>query len=95
MNTYGSKAVKCLLMLHLFVALTLFIVAIRGGDLKMDTKTFIGAYSKKQTDMLFWAAVLLIIASVVIALCLFYQVYNMITYGVNATSYSRVSVGGY
>lgn len=89
MNTYGSKAVKCLLSLHLFVALTLFVVAIRGGDLNMKESNSFG-YNKKQNDMLFWAAVLLIIASAVIGLCLFYQVYNMINYGVNASPLSRV-----
>lgn len=86
MATYGGQALKCLVALHLFIALTLVVVSFRGGTLKAyDPEE---AYAtEKQASLLFWSAVLLIVASVVIGLNLAVKTYGMLVYGVRAKAY--------
>jgi len=80
---------KCLVALHLFVAFTLVVVSFRGGTLRAwkEDDPEISGLNEKQASLLFWAAVLLIIASVVIGLKLAMKTYNMIVYGANARPY--------
>ena len=80
---------KCLVALHLFIAFTLVVVSFRGGTLKAwkAGDPDVGGLTEKQASMLFWAAVLLIVASVVIGLKLAMKTYDVIIYGVNARPY--------
>ena len=86
MATYGGQALKCLVALHLFIALTLVVVSFRSGTLKAY-KPDDDEINEKQASLLFWAAVLLIVASVVIGLKLAVKTYDMIVYGVKAKTY--------
>ena len=86
MATYGGQALKCLVALHLFIALTLVVVSFRGGTL-LAYKPDDDEINEKQASLLFWAAVLLIVASVVIGLKLAVKTYDMIVYGVKAKTY--------
>ena len=85
MGSYGGRSLKLLVTLHLFVALTLYVVAFRGGTMDYDIPDF----QTNLSQLTFWSALLLIIASSVIGICLLFSVYQMITYGVMATPYSR------